>query len=164
VEGHGAPATADIEQAHSRAVVKPQFAANQVVLGRLGLFEGGRLVDEPGARVRQTRAKHGEVELVADVVVMADRLGVPILGVTAAPRCRLHRRWVQGKAEDSQAAGGSKREKREPGPRVEVGRGSGVQRLEEDEEVAVHLEFARPVGPADAEFAGRAEQPVDGAG
>ncbi len=59
------------------AVSTPEFAADQLVLGRLGVLQRGLGRGEPGARVGHARAEHQPVEVVAHVVVVADDLGVP---------------------------------------------------------------------------------------
>ena len=41
VDGHRAPAAADVEQPCTGLLVQPQLAADQLVLGRLGLVERG---------------------------------------------------------------------------------------------------------------------------
>ena len=42
VDGHRAPSAADVEEPCARSLVEAELAADQLVLGRLGLFEGAR--------------------------------------------------------------------------------------------------------------------------
>ena len=84
VQGHGAPAAAHVEQAHARTSAQSEFAAHQVVLRLLGLLQGGIVGHEPGARVRHAGPEHQTVELIADVVVMADDGRVTTLGMASA--------------------------------------------------------------------------------
>ena len=99
VDGHGAPAAAHVQQPHPRGAVQAQFAADQVVLGGLGVGQRHRGVglwlpvvgggDEPGAGVGHRLPEHQLVELVADVVVVGDRLGIAPLAVQPPALVRL---------------------------------------------------------------------------
>ena len=77
---HPAPTAADVEDAH--AGFEPELAADQVVLRGLRGFEGdvGTIPDRAG--VRHRRAEHDPVERVRHVVVVGDRSGVALAGVT----------------------------------------------------------------------------------
>ena len=81
--------------------------AHQIALGELG----GAQIRCPGrpvrARVRHGLAEHEAVELVAYVVMMADRGGIPTL-VVPAPTRGLHLlcRRLRGRADDPQAQRG----------------------------------------------------------
>ena len=57
VDGHRAPAAPDVEHPPAGVVVEPELAADQLVLGRLGVGEVRRRLDEAGARVRHRRAR-----------------------------------------------------------------------------------------------------------
>ena len=65
------PAATDVEQA--LAALEAQLAADELELALLGSLEGLVRVVEVGARVDHARPQHQSVELVGDVVVMADR-------------------------------------------------------------------------------------------
>ncbi len=89
VDRHRAPAAADVEQPGAGTLVQAELAAHELVLGRLRRLEVRRLLDETGARVRHRRAEHDAVEVVADVVVVADRVGVTFLRVAPAAPHRM---------------------------------------------------------------------------
>ncbi len=78
VQRHGAPAAADVQQAVSG--LQGEFAADQVELVALGLLQGGAGAPV-GAGVHHRRPQHVAVEVVADVVVVADCLSVAALAV-----------------------------------------------------------------------------------
>ena len=81
VHDHAAPAAAHVQQAHARP--QPELAGDQVELVPLGLLEGGVLARVARAGVGHGRAEHPLVERVGHVVVVRDRVGVPLLGVPA---------------------------------------------------------------------------------
>ena len=68
------PAAADVQEALARA--QAQLAADQVQLLLLGLVERRLRAGEIGARVDHVAIEPEPVEVVADVVVVADRLAV----------------------------------------------------------------------------------------
>ena len=149
VDGHRAPAAADVEQPPAGPLVEPELAADQLVLGGLGVGEVHAGVGEPGARVRHRRPEHEPVEVVADVVVVADGLGVAPQRVAPAlaggpPRAAVG----SGAAEQAELA---RRPRRRPGrPSRPKRMSSGVtSRSDGDqlEEVAVDVEVAGDVGP-----------------
>ena len=104
MDGHRAPAAADVQQLSARRSCKAELAADQLVLGGLGCGQIGVGAGEAGTRVRHRRPEDERVEVVADVVVVADRLGVAVLGVPAAVQVDLLRRRRQRPAEHAQAA------------------------------------------------------------
>ena len=162
MQGHGAPSTPDVEQARPVMLVQSEFAADQIVFRLLRRFERGGRLDETGARVRHAGSEHQAVELVADVVVVADHLGVAAFGVSSAA----------GEASSAGGAGGlprtpSWRAARKArtagrGPARRSGRAGDVQGLEQAEDVALCFQFARDVRTAYAELAGGPEHPADG--
>ena len=83
VQRQAAPAAADVEQPHAGR--EAQLAADQVELGHLGGVQPGALVGPDGARVDQRGPEDECVEVVADVVVVGDRGGVPAGGVPPHP-------------------------------------------------------------------------------
>ena len=106
VDGHRPPPAPHVEQPGPGAPVEPELAADQLVLGRLGLLEGGGRRDEPGARVGPARAQHQLVEVVAHVVVVADRPGVPGRRVDPTGGTGLLGRWRQRAPRAPEPAGG----------------------------------------------------------
>ena len=145
-------------------LVQSELAADQIVFGLLRRFERGGRLDEAGARVRHARPEHQAVELVADVVVVADHLGVAAFGVSSAAGGGLLRRGGRGPAEDTQLESGPHGENGRPRPRPQIGPRRAVQCLEHAEDVALCFQFARDVRTADAELAGGPEHPADGVG
>ena len=90
VDNERAPAAADVEEPLTRPQV--ELPADEVELAALGPVElrvGERGVAvgllEVGAGVDEVGVEEQPVEVVADVVVVADGLGVAIGGVTATP-------------------------------------------------------------------------------
>ena len=164
VQGHGAPPAADVEQARAGSLVQSELATHEVVLGLLRRLERGGVVDEAGARVRHARTEHQAVELVADVVVMADHLGVACL----------EWRLPCGAASTAGRAGGRPRtpnrvaalqgDQRHAGSRLEVRRGRLVQGAEHTDHVTFGLELAGDIGPAQAQFAGCPQHALDRGG
>ena len=116
VDGHGSPAATDIEQPGPSLFVQAELAADQLVLGLLRGLKAHRFFDEAGARVRHRRPQDESVEVVAHVVVVADRRRVPGRGVSSPGRLGLFGRVRQRAADGAQLAG-----------RVECG-GQGGQR------------------------------------
>ena len=103
VDHHRAPSAADVEQAHALALVEAELAGDEVVLRRLGLVERHVVVDEAGARVGHRLAEDDPVEVVADVVVMADRPRITAQRVAPALQPRLLRRRRQRPADHAGA-------------------------------------------------------------
>ncbi len=85
MQGHGAPAAADVEQ--PVALLEAELAADQFHLVVLGGLQGAAL-RPVGARVDHGRAEDECAEGVADVVVVADRPPVPPSGVQRPRRRR----------------------------------------------------------------------------
>ena len=84
VDGHRPPPASNVEEPGPGRLVEAELPADQLVLGRLGILEGGPGSHEPGARVGHARPQHQTVEGIAHVVVVADHLGVPALRVQPA--------------------------------------------------------------------------------
>ena len=83
VDRQGAPAAADVEQAHARA--QPQLATHMLELGLLGLRQGFVASREIGAGIDHRRIEPARIEVVGDVVVILDRLAVRTAGVLRDP-------------------------------------------------------------------------------
>ncbi len=168
VADHAAPAAADVEQ--PVALLQPQLVEDQPVLVLLGLFQGpvGITVDRAG--VGHRRAEHVLVELVGDVVVVVDGLGVASLGVAQAlqrdpapARQRLLRRR-RDRLEPfpaERARDGDQRQRRRP---MEL---HGLHGLQDVVRIArVHplgRHVAGDIGAGHAEIARRRRQIVDAA-
>ena len=154
VERHAAPAAADVEQPHAR--LEAELAADQLVLVGLGLLERVGRVVEHGARVGHARAQHHPVEVVGDVVVVADgrRVAGPAsgarpwrLGLLGGRRQPAHLAPAAQLAATSRSmALGSSRTF-----------GHAVAQVEQRPDVAVELEVAGHVGPGEAQLAGRGD-------
>jgi len=76
VDRHRAPSAADVEESLTRPARESELAAHQIVLRRLGRGEVAGLWTPTCARVGHRRPEHQRVEIVADVVVVRDRLRV----------------------------------------------------------------------------------------
>ena len=116
--------------------------------------ERGPIVDEAGAGVRHRLAEHEPVELVADVVVMTDHLGIAAQRVTNTVRMRLLRRWWQRLADHAEAAG-----RRDGGgdltwTDLHVRRDDVAQGGDDLEQIALEVELTGDERPSDAELAG----------
>ena len=123
------------------------------------------VVDEAGARVRHRRAEHDPVEVVADVVVVADRPGIAAQRVPPPLQPGLLRRRRQRSAEHADAPGRGDRLDRPPsGPKLQVLGGGVAEHLDHPDEVALDVEVARDVRPAEAELVGHPQDPADGVG
>ena len=105
VDRHRAPSAADVEQTHPRPGIEAELAGHHVVLGLLCLLQRGGVIDEARTRVRHRRPEHDAVELVADVVVVRDGIGVPAQAVTPAPEAGLLRWRRQRPADHAEPAG-----------------------------------------------------------
>ena len=92
---------------------RPELAGDEVVLGRLGVVERHAVVDEAGARVRHRLAEDDPVEVVADVVVVADRPRVAAQRVAPTLQPRLLRRRRQ-RPPDHSGASAPRRSPRSP--------------------------------------------------
>ena len=146
----------DVEQAGARVLVEPELAADQLVLVRLGLGEGHARLGEARARVGHGRAEDDVIELVADVVVVADGLRVPRLGVTATPLPGLLRRRRQRAAERPHGPSGAQQ------PGHGSGRGAAAVRAhrhpleggQQRGQVTIDVEVAGHVCSGEAQLAG----------
>src|ERR1700693_1966229 len=99
MQRHRSPSAADIKKAHARPFVQTQLATDQIVLGLLGCLQRHGLSDESPTRIGHAWTEHKLVEVIADVVVVADDLCVTLLGVSDPSRFRLCRRSRQGRAD-----------------------------------------------------------------
>ena len=90
VKGHRSPPAANVEEPRAGALVETELAADELVLCGLRLLEARLRGRENGTRVRHRRPEHQAVEVVADVVVVRDRLGIALAGVER-PRSPLSR-------------------------------------------------------------------------
>ena len=149
VAGHGTPPAAHVQQA--LAGTEAELAADQVVLGGLGLGQVGVRWVEQGARVGHGPAEHQLVEAVGDVVVVADRLGVAADGVQAdaALRHLLRGRGQRPQILQVQQTG----QLQQLGGR-EPGRGDALLQPEQLEDVAFDVDVTGDVGPGEAQLAG----------
>ncbi len=172
VDRHGTPAGADVEKALTWG--QAQLAADQFELVALGVLQGaaiGREGRPVGTGVDHGRAEDQLVEVVADVVVVADGASVAALGVQVAA----------GPADLLRRRGGRQRRPGEPDQTAYGGPDLGVaERLDEtagvlvalpDEtgeeteggvEVAVHVEVPGHPGPGQAQFARLEQQAAQG--
>ena len=162
VDRHGAPAAPDVEEPSAGEAVETELAADEVVLGGLGVREVGVGVHEPGARVRHRRAEHEAVEVVAHVVVVADGLGVASHRVAPAVQAGLLRRRRQRPAEHTQAPRRSHRWRHEPQHIVALLGQAAAHGGDELEDVAVGVELPGDVRPAQPELVRAPQQPADG--
>ncbi|MDH6189218.1 hypothetical protein M2168_002250 [Streptomyces sp. CZ24] len=171
VQRHRAPAAADVEQAHAGG--EAELAADQVELVALGALQGG-VVLPVGARVDHGGAEDPLVEVVADVVVVADGLAVAALGVPAAEAAPdggllgRGRRREEGSGQPGDVEGGGAHLRVPDGVEgAEWGTfglpdhsGEEVERLVE---VPLDGEVAGDPGPHEAEFTGLEEDAAQGA-
>ena len=163
VDGHGAPSAADVEEPGARGADDAQLAADQLVLGFLGVFQRGGLVDEPGARVGHGGPEHQAVELVAHVVVVADDLGVAGRRVQAADGPALLWRRGRRRPEDPQATCGPDHGGQGPeADPAEIPRRGVVQGAQQRVQVALDGQVAGDVGPGHAQLARGPQDPPDG--
>lgn len=170
VDRHGAPAAADVQEALTGG--QGQLAADQFQLVVLGLFEGalgfgGRPV---GAGVHHGRAEDQFVEVVADVVVVADGAPVGAAGVQVAGAADLlhgrgGRQGRSGEPEQAADRGAHLGVAQRPGERGRVLAALPDQSGEPAEggvEVALHVQVARHPGAGQAQFAGLEQQAAQG--
>ena len=165
VDGHRTPTTAHVEQPGSGGVVNAQLAADQLVLGRLGLLERGAGRREPRAGVGHARAQHESVEAVSHVVVVADGLGVPGGGVESSGRPALLGGRGQRRTEHAQAPG--RLHHGGHGPQTDLAEVAGrrvVERAQQLVEVAFDGEVAGDEGAGHAQLARRPQDATDGVG
>lgn len=169
VDGHGTPAAADVQE--PVALLQAELAADQVELVALGVLQGPPVLPV-GAGVDHGGAEHQGVEVVADVVVVADGLLVAASGVQRAGAAahflggRGRRR--PGAREVEEASG----EGADPGvaDRVDgiLGVGAAVpeqpgQMAERFVQVALDIDLTGHPGAGQAQFAGLPQEPPQGA-
>ncbi len=162
---HRSPPAADVEETCPRPPVEGELAADQLVLGRLGLLQGRRLGDEPRARVGHRLAEDQPVEVVAHVVVVADRSGVPGRGVESPGGAALLGWRGEGAAEGAELPGRSQRlRQRPPADRAQIAGRRVTQRPQQREDVPFDGHLAAHEGARDPELAGRPEDAPDRVG
>ncbi len=164
VDRHRAPATPHVEQAGTGVLGQPELAAHQLVLGGLGRRQIGVGLGEPGARVGHRRAEHEGVEVVADVVVVADRVGVATQRVPAAAEMGLLGRLRKRTSEHAQAARRGHDLAGRPQACSRPGVEGGAEGGDDLEEVAVDLQLAGDEAAGQAELVRAPQQPAHGVG
>ncbi len=172
VQQQRAPAAADVQQPH--AGPQAQLAADQVELGRLGVLQAPALRRPVRAGVHHRGAEHEAVEVVADVVVVADRRAVAAAAVQPAPDgarllggrrglqpqdAGLHRGAQQPPAPGADRVGDAEVQPADLGALGEVR--DGREHLVEVG-VGGDFEVAGDVGPGEAELARLPDQPTGG--
>jgi hypothetical protein len=165
--GERAEAAAQVE--HAVRGAQPELAAHQVELGPLGRLEGlgraGPIVAEVRARVGHARVEQQRVELVRQVVVVADRPAVATPGVQPSAHPRLRGRRLRRSSDKAEVA----QRRREASQRLSHhphARSCGEPACpperedvgEDLPEIPVHLELAGHVRLRGAELAGMPEQ------
>ena len=90
VDGEAAPAAADVE--HALALLKAELGGHEVELGELRFLEGLGAAREERAAVGHRVVEEEREELVADVVVVADGVGVAGDAVPLAVEAQLEAR------------------------------------------------------------------------
>jgi hypothetical protein len=164
VDRHRPPTAPDVEQAGAGLVGEPQLLGHHLVLAGLGVLQAGARPAEPSAGVRHRRPEHEGVEVVADVVVVADGGGVPLAGVPTTPGPGLLFGGRERRAERSGRAGGGHgaRRQAEGQPGVE---GDGIAEQDQGvEDVPLEVEVAHDVGPGQPDLVRRPEEPSQGIG
>ena len=178
VQGERPPAAADVGQPLIGAGVQPELAADQLQLVRLRLLQGVGLVlpaaeqvrtvgGDVGARVGHLRVEDELVEVVGQVVVVADRGAVAGQAVQASPDDRLGGRGRRRSPEEAEVLGEQPHAGDRPGP---LGRGRSwgtTHELVPDlrqrrPELALHDDLAGDEGLGGAELAGRPEEASQG--
>ena len=92
MQREGAPTATDVQHAH--AFLQAELAGDVIALGELGRAEVVHALTPVGAGVRHRLAQHHLIEVVADVVVMGDRLGIAVLAVLATAQAHLFGRGL----------------------------------------------------------------------
>ena len=156
VNRQASPTAADVE--HPLAGLQLELAADQLELGALGVLERRRSGLEQRAAVGHRLVKEQGEELVRDVVVVADRLGVAALRVAVARAGAARRRGV-GTATSPAA-----RSAATPNP-SRRGRlsGGGMPAAEQRDDPiqVVDVDLPAHVGAPEPELAGRAQKVAD---
>jgi hypothetical protein len=150
MDRQASPAAADVEQPHSG--LELELLADQLELRPLGVLERRRsLLEQRAAVGHRAIQKQGE-ELVRDVVVVADGLGVATLGVAAPPRAQLGRgRGRKARQPRRSDRGGGKPQ---AGEEPERGRAPSSEQRDDPVEV-VDVDIAADVGAPQPELTGR---------
>ena len=162
VDHHRTPSTSDVEQPHPLALVEPELAGDEVVLRRLSIVERHVVVHEAGARVGHRLAEHDPVEVVADVVVVADRPRVTAQRMPSTLQPHLLRRRGRRPSDHPGALRCRDGLDDGPPPKAEV-LGAGVaQDLDDGDEVALGIDLTGDVGPAEPELVGLPQHPANG--
>ena len=153
VHRHRSPTATDVEQALARSFMESELPTDQFVLRCLRGGEVHPRFREAGARVRHARSEDQAVEVVADVVVVTDRLRVAVLRVPSPARwTRLFRRRRQWAPNGADPAGGSDGRQLVRRTHLHVRLRDVPHRREDRVDVALDLEVAGDVGAADAEL------------
>ena len=166
VQGERAPAAADVEEPHARS--EADLLADQVELVALRVSDAvRRVLGAPVARgVGHRGVEDQRVELVGEVVVVADRPAVAQLAVQPAahPRLGLGQPWRLAHRAD--VDGGPQRSHERSGGRAYAGeaalRRDGPDVGQRLVEVVVHLELAGDVGLRGTELTRVPQQPAYG--
>ena len=167
VQREAAPAAADVQQPHPGR--QAELAADEVELGLLGGVQPGVLVGPDGAGVDQRGSEDQRVEVVADVVVVGDRGGVPVAGVPPDPARAAGTPRAAARAADRPRPA-RRRCARAPASSRARGPGEGgrrgqpadrAQRVQRREDVVLQVDVAGHVGPGETELAGRPHQPAE---
>ncbi len=168
VDGHGAPPATDVEQPCASVLVQVELAADQLVLCRLCGLEIGVVLDKARARIRHRRPEDQPVEVVADVIVMADRRRVPGRGVTPSRWPGLFGGVGQRAPQRTQPASGIDRrgqcgqhgQRSRPDPAL--ARTGSVQGLQRGEQVAAELDLPGHIGAPKPQIARCPHHPAEG--
>src|SRR5579875_1983931 len=155
VQHERAPAAADVEE--PLPGLQRELAADHVELALLRVLEGVRGVAEVGTRVDEARSEHEPVEVVGDVVVVADRATVAH-GRVAPVAVGLDRR--HGRSPERRRAGDAERAEREPRAIAWRERDLPQRAAQGEQPLEVVLGDERPVdvGAGEAELARRVQQ------
>ena len=148
MDREAAPAAADVQHAHAR--LQLELARDQIELRALGLLERLRAPREDRAAVGHRLVEEQREELVADVVVVADRRRVALQAVTLAVQDQLEARAL---GHPARQRGGQDAQ-----PQTRLVASAQLSRLpfvDHDERAVqiVHRQRAVHVGAAEAERA-----------
>ena len=164
VQDQRTPAAAHVEQPHAR--LQAELAADQLQLVPLGLGDAvavpvvGRVGPEVGAGVGHVVVEQGRVELVALVVVVADRVAVAIGAVLLAGEHRLLARRSGTPSHDPEPQRRPRPARPVPPPRQ--GRGPGPDSRPDARQslgqIALDVQLAGDVRAGEAQLVGVPQQ------
>jgi hypothetical protein len=146
VHHHPAPPAADVEQTHAGPEV--ELAADQLVLGLLRSIEADVGALPHAAGVGHRAAQEQAVEVVRDVIVVRNRRRVARLRVAAAVESSLLTWW----RKRSQPRRHDELEHGPPLPWLQAQAREAILDLERFEDVALEIEIAGHVRPAEPEL------------